>query len=62
MAKKIGTLGGNFLEGSSTSDRIYGDSAGLISSRTMGRDQIQRRGLSLRRRLDLERIRPGRSG
>ncbi len=40
MAKKIGTLGGNFLEGSSTSDRIYGDSGGLISSRTMGRDQI----------------------
>jgi serralysin len=41
MASETGSMGRNFLEGSGTSDRIYGDSSITLSrSRTSGSDKI----------------------
>jgi hypothetical protein len=34
MARKIGSLGKNFLEGSGTSDVLYGDTDGTRNSAT----------------------------
>jgi hypothetical protein len=36
MASKVGSLGRNFLEGTDTSDSLYGDSSGTLSSGTAG--------------------------
>jgi hypothetical protein len=40
MTRKIGSMGRDFLEGTSVSDALYGDSSGTLSSRSAGGDAL----------------------